>query len=75
MSRLKPCVTVERAKYEMIKELARSKWGIKQGNIKRWVEEAIDEKIEREKNQGKETEQLPKVEKVESKRSPVIRLK
>lgn len=49
MARLKPCVTVEPSDYELVKESARSKWGIKKGNIKRWIKEAIDEKLEREK--------------------------
>lgn len=49
MTRLKPCVTVDTELYELVKELARAKWGIKQGNIKRYVEEAIKEKIDREK--------------------------
>lgn len=48
MTRLKPCVTLEPELYDLVKELARSKWGIKQGNIKRYVEEAVKEKIDRE---------------------------
>lgn len=54
MSRLKPCVTIEPELYELVKEKARDKWGIKQGNIKRYVEAAIKEKIEREKDPVKE---------------------
>lgn len=70
-----PQVTITKEQDALIRELAAEKWGIIHGNRSRYVREAIDEKIEREKNQGKEIEQLPKVEKVESKQSPVIRLK
>lgn len=48
MSEIKPSVTLDRDKYELVKELSRSKWGIKKGNIKRYVQEAVNEKIERE---------------------------
>jgi hypothetical protein len=48
MTRLKPCVSLDRELYDLIKELARSKWGIKQGNIKRYVTDAVKEKIARE---------------------------
>jgi predicted transcriptional regulator len=39
---------MDRELYNLVKELAASKWGIKQGNIKRYVTEAVKEKIERE---------------------------
>jgi hypothetical protein len=63
MSEIKPSVTLDRDKYELVKELSRSKWGIKKGNIKRYVQEAVNEKIERE-TAMKESEVLPRVESI-----------
>ena len=47
----KPQVTITKEQDALVRELARAKWGDKHGNRARYVREAIDEKIEREKTQ------------------------
>jgi hypothetical protein len=55
MARTKfPTVTIRPEQDAIIKELAQAKYGIKHGNKTRFVREAVDEKIEREKNSQNE---------------------
>jgi hypothetical protein len=42
-------VTITDEQDSLVRELARAKWGDKHGNRARFVREAVDEKIEREK--------------------------
>jgi hypothetical protein len=52
-----PTVTLRLDQEPIVKEMARAKWGDKHGNKTRFVREAVDEKIEREKNRVEKNSQ------------------